>query len=151
MRKSSYIAKFRKNVGSELLLVPSVAAIIHDNQNRLLLQRKADPEGWSLPAGAIEIGETPEEALYREVFEETGLIGEEAVLLGAFSGKNFRYQYPNSDKVEYTVLVYRCKIRNENKEPLDSETLELSYFDEATCPELVLPYPKHLLFKRKDN
>ena len=30
-------------------------------------------EYWSLPAGAIELGETPEEAVVREVWEETGL------------------------------------------------------------------------------
>lgn len=30
-------------------------------------------EYWSLPAGAIEPGETPEEAVIREVWEETGL------------------------------------------------------------------------------
>jgi 8-oxo-dGTP pyrophosphatase MutT (NUDIX family) len=33
----------------------------------LLLQEKASGERWSLPAGAIEPGETPEQAIVREV------------------------------------------------------------------------------------
>ena len=41
-------------------------------------------EYWSLPAGAIEPGETPEEAVVREVWEETGL---KVQVKGVFGGK----------------------------------------------------------------
>jgi 8-oxo-dGTP pyrophosphatase MutT (NUDIX family) len=103
----SHIRDLRALVGSRLLLVPSVAAVIRDG-GRLLLQRKAGGEGWSLPAGAIEPGETPEEALRREVVEETGLRLREVALAAAVGGREFRHTYPNGDRVEYTVLVYRC-------------------------------------------
>ena len=146
MASGSYIQKLREKIGYERILVASVAAIIHDDNQRLLLQRKAGSEGWSLPAGAIEPGETPLEALSREVLEETGLEIEDAKLVGAFGGEAFRHKYPNGDQVEYTVLVYFCGIFNEPGEPPDPETQELAYFEEADMPTLALPYPKDLLF-----
>ena len=45
MNTSSYIACLRARVGHDLLLLPSVAAVIHDVEGRLLLQRKAGSEG----------------------------------------------------------------------------------------------------------
>lgn len=51
---------------------PRVAAVIKNEQREILFQYPGG-EYWSLPAGAIELGETPEEAVVREVWEETGL------------------------------------------------------------------------------
>jgi ADP-ribose pyrophosphatase YjhB (NUDIX family) len=53
-----------------------VGAVVHDSAGRLLLIRRghAPHAGlWSLPGGRVEAGETPEEAVRREVLEETGL------------------------------------------------------------------------------
>jgi 8-oxo-dGTP diphosphatase len=57
-------------------LVPCVGAVVHDAAGRLLLVRRGrDPHAgrWSLPGGRIEPGESPEQAVEREVREETGL------------------------------------------------------------------------------
>ena len=56
---SPYYQSLRDTLGSRLLLMPSVAAIIHDAEGRLLLIQKQDGS-YSLPAGTIEPGETPE-------------------------------------------------------------------------------------------
>jgi len=146
MTTQSYIQDLRLKVGHDRLMVPSVAAIIHDDRGRLLLQRKAGSEGWSLPAGAIELGDSPEEALNREVFEETGLKVVWASLTDAFGGDAFRYTYPNGDRVEYTVLLYRCQVQFPAAEPIDPETTELRYLGVSDAPQLALPYPKSVLF-----
>jgi 8-oxo-dGTP diphosphatase len=57
--------------------VPCAGAIIRDEAARLLLiQRRNEPGAgqWSLPGGRIEAGETAEQAVVREVAEETGLV-----------------------------------------------------------------------------
>lgn len=52
----------------------SVGAIIRDEENRILMIKRAYfPFGWACPAGHIEEGEKPEEALIRETREEVGL------------------------------------------------------------------------------
>ncbi len=141
---TSYFHQLRKKIGHELLLVPSVAAVIHDPEGRLLLQEKAG-EAWSLPAGAIEPGETPVDAVVGEVLEETGFEVESVEILGVFGGKGFRYSYPNGDRVEYTVVLYHCTVGAPGV-PLDEETRSLRYFAETEMPPLALPYPKALLF-----
>ena len=49
------------------------AAIIRDNSILMVHHRDAQRAYWTLPGGAIEAGETPQEAVVREVKEETGL------------------------------------------------------------------------------
>jgi ADP-ribose pyrophosphatase YjhB (NUDIX family) len=67
------------------LRVPCVGAIITDRAGRLLLiKRGHEPEAgrWSLPGGRIEPGESDQQALVREVREETGLTVTPGRLIG---------------------------------------------------------------------
>jgi 8-oxo-dGTP pyrophosphatase MutT (NUDIX family) len=122
---TSYAMGLRGLVGSRLLLLPSVAAVIHDHAGNLLLQEKDSGEGWSLPAGAIEPGETPQEAVVREVMEETGLTVLPASILGVFGGHGFRYTYPNGDQVEYVVTLFKCHVLRDSGAWPDAETISL--------------------------
>ena len=142
----SYFQQLRAKIGHDLLLLPSVSAVIRDSDGRLLLQEKASGEGWSLPAGAIEPGESPVQAVKREVLEETGLTVEPREILGVFGGTEFRYVYPNGDVVEYTVVLFRCEVTGRSQAPLDRETRSLRYFRADEMPPLALPYPADLLF-----
>ncbi len=75
--------------------------IVLNEVREVLLVRHRYEQGWQLPGGGVEIGESPIEALRREVLEETGVeILGDPILLGA---------YHNSDvSVRDHVLVYRC-------------------------------------------
>jgi 8-oxo-dGTP pyrophosphatase MutT (NUDIX family) len=73
---SDHIRDLRAQVGTRLLLLPGVAAVIRDQRGRVLFLRRADNGAWGLPAGAVDPGETPAEAVAREAHEETGLDGE---------------------------------------------------------------------------
>lgn len=143
---ASYVMDLRRLIGNRLLLLPSVAAAIHDDSGRLLLQEKSSGEGWSLPAGAIEPGESPQEAIAREVLEETGLSVSQSTILGVFGGREFRYIYPNGHEVEYVVTLFKCDAVSEGKLWRDSETKSLRYFHRKDLPALSQPYPVSLLY-----
>lgn len=51
----------------------AVDAIINFQPGLVLVERKKPPHGWALPGGFVEYGETVEQAVAREVGEETGL------------------------------------------------------------------------------
>lgn len=144
MGMSPYYKELREKVGSGLIFMPSVAAIIRNDLGEILLQNKGNGEKWSLPAGAIEPGEAPGEAVLREVWEETGLVVVPSKLLGVFGGKEFRYQYPNGHQVEYNIFLFECVVQSGTLSPIDNETADLRYFSSEDMPELALPYPKHI-------
>jgi len=58
--------------------IPCVGAVVRDEAGRLLLVRRANPPAqgrWSIPGGRVEAGESHEDAVVRELLEETGLAG----------------------------------------------------------------------------
>jgi ADP-ribose pyrophosphatase YjhB (NUDIX family) len=65
-------------------------AFVRDREGRyLVLQRALEPfrGQWDLPGGFVEPGETPEDAIRRELAEETGLAVTTERILGAFSSQ----------------------------------------------------------------
>src|SRR5437868_4012784 len=77
----------------------SVSALIFDDE-RILLALRRDIDWWNLPGGGMEYGETVEEAICREVHEETGLLVAIERLVGVYSK-------PQKQEV---VLTFRCRI-----------------------------------------
>jgi mutator protein MutT len=66
-------------------VIPCVGAVVTDEQGRLLvIQRGHDPGAglWSIPGGRIEPGETDEQALVRELLEETNMQVKVGKLIG---------------------------------------------------------------------
>ncbi|HDM8052056.1 NUDIX domain-containing protein [Vibrio harveyi] len=145
MSASHYVKELRSKVGNQVLMIPGVAAVILNQNNQLLLQKKSDGS-WSLPAGMIEPGESPSQAVIREVREETGLAVEVERVLGVFGGEGFGFTYPNGNPVEYTVIMFKCQQTGQFAEHLDEETIELAWFSRSDMPTLALPYPLECLF-----
>jgi 8-oxo-dGTP pyrophosphatase MutT (NUDIX family) len=142
---SDYYSSLRDKVGHDLLMMPAVAAVIHNDDGHVLMLRHHADKNWSLPAGAIEPGEAPETALIREAAEETGLHVEPTELLGVFGGEPYRVTYPNGDQVEYTVIVFRAELRSGQLEATDEEALEFGWFDPLDPPPMGVEYPTHIL------
>ncbi len=61
----------------------------------VLVERRADDGSWALPGGQVDDGETVEQALARELREETGLAIASSRLLGIFSDPTRLIGYPD--------------------------------------------------------
>lgn len=143
---SDYLRRLRERIGRELVLMPSVTAVIRDAEGRLLLHRRSDDGQWDLPGGAIDPGEAPAQALVREIREETGLWVVPERILGVFGGRDgFRSTYPNGDQVEYTDIVFACRAVGGELASLDGEATEFRYFAPADLPAIPFRYPPGFL------
>jgi putative (di)nucleoside polyphosphate hydrolase len=67
--------------------------LANDKGQLLWARRIGGHNAWQFPQGGISAGETPEEALYRELHEEVGLSPEAVEILGATKGW-LRYRLP---------------------------------------------------------
>lgn len=144
MPMSPYYRALRARIGTDLLLIPAVAAVVRDDEGRVLIQRSQHGV-WSLPAGAIEPGESPAQAAAREVYEETGLIVRAERVLGVFGGPKYRVTYPNGDRVEGLVTVFECTRIAGALIDCNEETAFLRWFPVGELPELAVPYPDDVL------
>lgn len=145
---SDYLRGLREKVGADLLVVPSVTAVIFDDAGRMLMVEHADRGIWVLPGGAIDPGETPADALVREVWEETGLRAEPVALRGVFSGPDFLVRYRNGDEVIYVMTVFECRVVGGRPRPDGVETLDVRYFSEAEATTLSTPPWTRLILPR---
>ena len=88
-------------------VIEVVAAIIHDEEGRIFAtQRGYGPmkDGWEFPGGKMESGETPEEALKREIWEELDTRIEVEQLF-----ETIDYDYPD---FHLTMHCYFCKVES---------------------------------------
>ena len=107
MPMSDYLKQVRQKVGHDLLLLPSAAVVLHDEQGRILLCLHSDRKTWVTPGGLIEPGEQPAAAAIRETLEETGLDIQVTNILGVYGGEDLIIDYPNGDKAAYIGIERR--------------------------------------------
>ena len=86
-------------------------AIIIKDESILLINKNGGPYHgkYDLPGGTIEFGETPEQALFRELLEEVGVIPIKYSLLDANS-VHFKWDYKEKDvvlDVHHTGIFYK--------------------------------------------
>ena len=136
MPPSPYLAALRRTIGNDLLVLPSVAAFIHNDAERLLLARDAATGRWITVGGMIEPEEDPREALVRECAEETSLIVQPGKLVSAFGGPEYRITYPNGDQVSWVVLAYETIIVSGTPTPDLDEISELGWYSKEELAAL---------------
>ncbi|MEV6516718.1 NUDIX domain-containing protein [Micromonospora chalcea] len=134
MAISPHLARLRTMIGHELIQMPSVSVIVVDDRARVLLVRHAeDGNGWAVPGGAVDIGESPAQAAVREIREEIGVRISRPRLLDVLGGPEFEVTYPNGDRVAYFTAVYQATISDGEPFPDHEEISELDWF---TPPQL---------------
>ena len=131
-----YIKEIRKYVGHSPIMVTAAMCIIYDKDKGILLEKRTDNGMWCVPGGALELGETLEEGLRREVKEETSLDIFNPKLFDVKAGLHM--VYPNKDEVYYTDVVYEInEYVGELKPDTESEVLVWTPIDKL--PDNIMP------------
>ena len=129
-----YIKDMRNLVGNRPLILIGSHAIILNEKNEILLQLRTDFNRWSIIGGALEYNETLEDALKREVYEETGLFIKNPELFRTYSGPDYFQIYPNGDQVHGVLVVYICREFNGELVCDQTESKALRFFSLDELP-----------------
>lgn len=105
------------------------AVVFHDG--KLLLVRRTDDGLWALPGGITDPGETAAETARRELWEEAGIKGHVAQLLGIFDSRLWR----SEKKIHFYHAVFLIEAVDPQPRP-SPEVSAAAYFAEATLPPL---------------
>ncbi len=130
----------------DLIIVSAVALVDHDG--RVLISKR--PEGkhmsgfWEFPGGKLEIGETPEECLIREIKEEID------INLSNFCFSPLTFSLNEYDEFNILLLLYVC--REWEGIILGKEKQELKWvFPKDLYDKNLLPADKELIPFIRDN
>lgn len=72
---------------------PNVGIVVLGPNKQVLWARRVGQDAWQFPQGGIQRGESPEEALFRELYEELGLQTHDVDIMGCTNGW-LRYRLP---------------------------------------------------------
>ncbi|MBE7097229.1 MULTISPECIES: NUDIX hydrolase [Bacillus cereus group] len=140
-----YIEDMRNLVGNHPLILIGSHAIILNEKDEILLQLRTDFNRWGIIGGALEYNETLEDALKREVYEETGLSIKNPELFRTYSGPNFFQIYPNGDQVHGVLVVYICREFHGELTCDQTESKELHFFPLDELPITLHPIIEGIL------
>ena len=118
-------------------VVPSVVAVVEDDQGRILLIHKTDNDLWALPGGGHDIGESVAETVVREVKEETGYDVEVVDIVGTYTNPRHVMAYDDGEVRQQFSICFAARLlggelktSSESKEvawiaPADTTTLQM--------------------------
>ena len=102
----------------------------------VLIERRNDPKGLALPGGFVDVGESVEDALRREMKEETNLDVQISSLLGVYSD-------PKRDPRFHTAsVVYVARAQGQPKGGDDAKEAKLYRLEEIPLDQLVFDHGK---------
>lgn len=117
--------------------IVGVEGVVFDDAGHVLLTQRRDLPFWCLPGGRVDPGETPMEAVVREVAEETGLFVEMERLIGV-------YCMPRWRGGGAIIFLFRCRQQGGALQTT-RETIGVDYFPPDALPaDMMFDHEQHI-------
>ena len=98
------------NAPAPTAIVAAASAVVVNDEHKILLQRRKDNDLWSLPGGAMEIGESIAQTVLREVQEESGLQVEVVRLVGIYTDPRHVIAYSSGEVRQQFSICFACRV-----------------------------------------
>ncbi len=118
-------------------LIPAASAIVVDEADRILLIRRTDNALWSIPGGAMEVGERIADTAVREVREETGLEVVPKTIVGIYSNPRHVIEYADGEVRQQFSICFACR-RVGGELATSDESAEVGFFTSAEIQAMAM-------------
>lgn len=143
--EQSYLGQLRKLIGKRKVFSTGARAIVQDTAGNILLVQRSDNEYWVMPAGGMELDESILDTCKREVFEETGLIVENATLIAIYSDPKYSFVTAYGDPYQMISFVFRVDKWSGDLLKTTDETINARFFSLDDLPENLSPLYRETL------
>ncbi len=141
----NYCENMREMIGNSPLIIvrPSVAIVNHYGE--ILLSRYSGAT-WGIPGGILQLNESVEECITRNVFEEIGVKIKALKLFGVYSGKELINRVEESgDEYQTVAIGYLCTEYEGVITPDSNQGIEAKFFALDHLPDEIDPFIKNKL------
>lgn len=115
---------------------------------KVLLEKRCDSDCWGLIGGGLNIDESPENCIIREIKEETGLVVDQndLNLIKVYSDPTRIIAYPDGNIIRSIAFFYYIKLKKDPNLTCSEESIELRFFNPNELSELkIAETHKHIL------
>jgi ADP-ribose pyrophosphatase YjhB (NUDIX family) len=116
-------------------IVPSVTAIVPNEDGAVLLVHRTDNDRWALPGGAMDVGEYMADTVVREVKEETGIDVEVTGVVGIYTNPNHVMAYDDGEVRQQCSICFTARILG-GQLTTSSETSDVQFIATEQLGEL---------------
>lgn len=142
----SYISELRQAVGTKRIILPGAAGAIVRN-DKILLVKHGSLKKWQIPGGSMELNESVEDTVEREIKEELNIEMKTDKLIAVLSSPKWNMEFPNGDKIQQLTFFFLMKghfdeheIKLQNEEVYDYKFFDFNHIPENTmecCKEKI--------------
>lgn len=121
----------------------AVNAVVFNDAGEVLLALRTDNGLWCIPGGHVDLGETLETAVLRELFEETGLKARVLRLVGIYSDPKGSLHIAQGPEWHTVRVSFLCEVTGGTITPSE-ETSEIRYFHPDRLPPMITDHAKRV-------
>ncbi|SMQ77966.1 ADP-ribose pyrophosphatase YjhB, NUDIX family [Bacillus sp. OV166] len=144
-----YCEDIREMIGNFPLIMVRPSVAILNKKGEILLSRYSGAD-WGIPGGILQLNESVEECIKKNVKEDLGVKLHSLQLFGVYSGKELINRVEESGDEYHTVAIgYLCTEYEGEITPDSNQAIEAQFFKLNQLPEEIDPFIKHKLVELK--